>query len=82
MDTVNIDIVIPGNRSIAMQWSIIGYDMPSALGLVSTLQLYNVKYNVRFTKTLFPTIIFDWSVLGRYYPLKVNAAELHFESSF
>ena len=47
---------------------------------------YNIQYKIdiryiRFT-ILFPAITFDWSVLGRGYPLKVNAAELYFKSSF
>ena len=32
MDMVDMDIVVPGNTQL--QWSIIGSDMPSALGLV------------------------------------------------
>ena len=51
--------------------------------IISTFTIYNIRYirYIRFT-ILFPAITFDLSVLGRGYPLKVNAAELYFKSSF
>ena len=41
MDMVDMDIVVPGNRQL--QWTIIGSDMPCALGLAENYTLFFIS---------------------------------------
>ena len=50
-----MDIMVPGNSQL--QWSIIGSDMPSALGLVVYCFLAKEVYLTKSVRTLVPHLV-------------------------
>ena len=52
---LDMDIVVPGNSQL--QWSIIGSDMPSALGLVVYCFLAKEVYLTKSVRTLVPHLV-------------------------